>query len=191
MRTPASDLPCAGVEQDVQVVGLAVLQRLPRQRHGHFHQPRIPRRGPHRQVTIVHYIVGIKQLLATHVLVARGDVAFADMKLVRPARNGVLVITDQSILALEQIPGAGSPAERIDLIPRQMPPPAADGVAAGATHPTGQQRKAKVFHLVEVPDTVQPYDRGKDAGQQPARQCVEPVAHAVACDVQPVEGFTH
>ena len=72
-----------------------------------------------------------------------------------------------------------------------MPPPAADGVAAGTTQPAGQQRKAKVFHLVEVPDAFQPYDRGKDAGQQSARQCAERVAHALARDVQPVEGFAH
>src|SRR6202030_2355621 len=114
--------------------------RLPGQRLGHLHQPRSPWRRPYRQITITQDIVRVKELLAAHVLVARGHIAFADVELVRPPRDGVLVVTDQSVLALKQIPGAGPPAEGINLVPRQAPPPTANGVTVGTTQPARQQR---------------------------------------------------
>jgi hypothetical protein len=62
----------------------------------------------------------------------------------------VLVVTDQHDLIAEQVPGAGSPTEGIDGVPRQLPPPTADGGTRRTTPAAAQQGKAHVLHLVEM-----------------------------------------
>src|SRR5436190_1912283 len=167
------------------------MQRLPKQRHGHLLQPHVAPRRPHTQVALVQQVVAVEQLLAAHVLVARGHVALLDVELVGPARDGVLVVADQRVLALDQVPGAGPPAEGIDLIPAQVPPPAADGVPRRATPPAGQDGEAQVLHLVEVVDPLQADEKGEDAGQQAALQGAVVVGQAAPGGAEPGQGLAH
>src|SRR5208282_3997720 len=96
-----------------------------------------------------------EQFLTTHVLVAGGDVAFADAVLFGPAGDGVFVEAHQTVLVADQVPGKRAAAEGIDLVPRQVAPPPADGVTRRTTSATTQAGKAGVFHLIQVKDTFQ------------------------------------
>src|SRR5260370_31463083 len=99
----------------MQVMGPATGQGLPGQGHSQVAQLPIPWRAPHRQVTLVFEIKGIEQLLTAHVLVAGGDVAFADAKLVCPAWDRVLVVAGPGAVSTDQVPGTGASAEGINL----------------------------------------------------------------------------
>src|SRR6202043_3965996 len=104
-------------------------------------QPYVPRRGTHRQIPAAIDAKAVKQLLTTHVLIACGDVALADVELARPAGDGVFVEADALVLAAEQMPGTGAATKGIDLVPRHVSPPTADEVPRRAASPPTQQGK--------------------------------------------------
>src|SRR5262249_8043734 len=112
--------------------------------------------------------VAVEELLAAHVLVARGHVALANGELPRPARQGVLVKADQGVVAADPLPGARPPTEGIDLVPAQVPPPAAHAVPRGAGAAAAEHGDAPVLHLVQVEEASQADDGGEHTGQQPA-----------------------
>ncbi len=87
--------------------------------------------------------------------------------------------------------GGGTAAEGVDLVPGQVPAPAADAVPRRAAAAPGQQGEADIFHLVEVPDPLQADDQGKDAGQQAAPQRAPRVGEAIPSHRQPVQGLRH
>src|SRR5262249_6663474 len=123
----------------------------------------------HAQVALQLDVVAVEQFFAAHVLVARGHVALAEGVLARPARQGVLVETDQGVVAADPFPRRSPPAEGIDLVPAQVPPPAADGVPRGAGAAAAEHGEAPVLHLVQVEQALQADDGGEHTGQQPAR----------------------
>src|SRR5262249_52483317 len=188
---PATRCPRRGIEQRVQIGGLAPLKGLSRQGHRQIDQAAVPGRRPHRQVAAAQYIETVEELLATHELVARRDVALLDVELMGPARDGVLVVVAQDVLTLEEVPGAGAAAEGIDLVPGQVAPPATDRVSRGTTTAAAQQGKAHVLPLVQMPDPLQADDQDKDAAQQAALQGAPLVGEAVPGHGQPLQRRRH
>src|SRR5207247_3909819 len=117
-------------------------------------------------------IEGVEELLAPHILVARGHIALGDAKLASPARDRVFVVAGQDVVALDQVPGTGAATEGVDLVPRQVASPTADGVPGRAAAAATEQSKANILHLVEMPDPLQADDQGKDTGPRPAQHAV-------------------
>jgi hypothetical protein len=179
------------IEQRMQVGGPTLLERLPQHRHGQVHQFPVARRGPHGQIAIVQDVKGVEQLLATHVLVAGGDVAFGDAELVRPAGNAVFVIADQSQVIAQPLPGTGAAAEGIDRVPGQMASPAADQLTRRTTTAAGQQGEPQVVHLLQMPEPLQADDQSKGAGQEAAWQTAERIGQTGAGNGQPAERLAH
>src|SRR6516225_7986684 len=152
--------------------------------------------GPHgdvqpgvggRQVPVGEHIVGVEQLLTAHVLVARRDIALADVELPGPARDGVLIEAEYRVLAVEQVPGRGAATEGIHFVPAQVTPPAADAVPRRAAAAARQHGEADVLHLVEVEDARQADYQGEDAGQQAALQAAGFVPEAAPRRGQPTQ----
>src|SRR5262249_40351308 len=114
-------------------------------------------------------VVAVEPFLAAHVLVARGHVALAEGVLARPARQGVLVEADQGVVAADPLPGGSPPAEGIDLVPAQVPPPAADEVPRRAGAAAAEHGEAPVLHLAKMEEALQADDGGEHTAQQPAR----------------------
>ena len=134
-------------------------------------------------------MIAVEEFFTAHVFVADRDVALADGEFPRPAWQGVLVEADQGIVVGDQPPGIGAATEGIDLIPAQVPTPAADDLARGAAAAAGEHGKAFVFQLFEVEHAPQAYDGSKDTGQQAAAQGAVGIFEARLRCAQPLEGL--
>ena len=178
-------LASAGVEDRVQPLGLAVLQRLPDQTLGNMAQLHVATRGEDRKATVLLDVVAVIELLAAHVFVAGGDIALGHAELLGPAGNGVLIVADQRLAATDQFPGMSATAEAIDLVPRKVAPPTANQVTRGTAPTTGQDGKARILHLLEVENPFEPDHRGEDAAQQSALQRAVLVVETVPGDIEP------
>ena len=181
----------AGIEQRVQRPRPAVLQDLLKQRHRQLLQAGVARRATHRQEAAAVQVEAGEQLLATHVLIAGGDIALANGKLLGPAGDGVLVEADPRIGVAEPVPRTGAAAKGIDLVPGQVPPPTADGMTRRTATAAAQSGEAGILHLVQVKDALQADDQREDAGQQPLTQGTVSVGEAVLGGGQPVQGGRH
>ena len=104
-----------------------------------FTLPGVP--ALHQENRPAGQVVAREQFLAAHVLVAGGDVALADAEFLGPTRDGVLVEAHQGVLVAKQVPRVIATAKGIDLVPRQVPTPTANGMPR-RTAPTAAQRRS-------------------------------------------------
>ena len=154
------------IEEGVQMAWLATRQHLSGQGHGYVTQFDVSRRPPHAQEAIHLDMVAVEQLFAAHVLVACGDIAFANVEFVRPAWDGVFVEADQGVIAVDQVPRAGATTEGIDLIPGQVATPGTDKLTPGNGQTPGEQGEAAVGQLLQMKDAFEPDHGSKSTGQQ-------------------------
>jgi hypothetical protein len=72
---------------------------------------------------------------------------------------------------MQQIPGSRAMTETIHFVPQQVLPPRTDQLTGGAAlGVTGQYRKARIVHLIEVKDPFHIDNEHEEAGQKSTLQ---------------------